>query len=193
MSDRCRNCGLEAGANISVAIEESLWKVNIFVCKKCFINGRDEEYSMMTMSSAMEEYGLSAQDLTGSHFSVIKKPTSYGKNSYMKLYYKFQVEEAAIKKYGTIENAKVESENIKERRMQNRIDKKFGILKRNKKKEDKIRRKKIKIEAENKRRQKKIDNYHKHEYGDPVNINGSNNVFLKKCKECDFELTWEEV
>ncbi|KAK6588285.1 RAD14 [Cryptosporidium xiaoi] len=193
MSDRCRNCSLEVGANLSIAIEESLRKVNIFVCKKCFVNGRDDEYSMMTMSNAMNDYALSSQDLTGSHFSIIKKPTSYGRNSFMKLYYKFQVEEAAIKKYGTIEKAQMESENIKERRVQNQINRKFGISGDSKREEKTNKQKKRKIEIENKKRQEKIASYHKHEYGDPINIDESKNLFQKKCKECGFKLIWEEL
>lgn len=194
MSQSCRNCGCDLGSNLSVAVEETLKSVGIYVCKRCFFQGKDDEYSKMTQTNAMKDYALTVQDLNGEKFAVVKKPTSYGKNSFMKLYYKFQVEEAAIKKYGSIEQALAESSNAEDRRLQKKINKRLGITSEISEKEQKKReQKKIRLENENKKRLLKQESYHEHDFDPPVKINGESWLFKKTCKICGFELTWEEI
>ncbi|KAH8585224.1 RAD14 [Cryptosporidium sp. chipmunk genotype I] len=197
MSQSCRSCRCDLGNNLSIAVEETLKSVGIYVCRKCFIQGKDDEYSKMTQTNAMKDYALSAQDLSGEGFAIVKKPTSYGRNSFMKLYYKFQVEEAAVRKYGSVEQALAESTNAEDRKMQKKINKRLGItneLSENEKK--KIEKKKLRIEkrleSENKKRQLRQESYHEHDFDPPVKISESG-FYKKKCKICGFELTWEEI
>ncbi|OII71695.1 RAD14 DNA excision repair protein [Cryptosporidium ubiquitum] len=194
MSHSCRSCGCELGNNLSVAVEESLKSVGIYVCRRCFFQGKDDEYSKMTQTNAMKHYALTAQDLSGEGFAIVKKPTSYGRNSFMKLYYKFQVEEAAIKKYGSIEQALAESTNTEDRKFQKKINKRLGIASEISEKEQKKReQKKLRLENENKKRLLKQESFHEHDFDSKTKIIGESGFFKKTCKTCGFELTWEEI
>ncbi|TRY52044.1 XPA protein [Cryptosporidium tyzzeri] len=198
MSHSCRSCRCDLGNNLSVAVEETLKSVGIYVCRRCFFQGKDDEYSKMTQTNAMKDYALSAQDLSGEGFVIVKKPTSYGKNRFMKLYYKFQVEEAAIKKYGSVEQALAESTNAEDRKIQKKINKRLGITselseKEQKKMEQKRLRIEKRLEIENKKRMLKQESYHEHDFNPPVKINTESGLYKKECKICGFELTWEEI
>lgn len=198
MSQSCRNCGCDMGSNLSVVAEETLKSVGVYVCRRCFFQGKDDEYSRMTQMTAMKDYALSSQDLSREGFAIVKKQTSYGRNSFMKLYYKFQVEEAAIRKYGSVERAMAESTDAEDRRLQKKINKRLGIAgelseKELRKREEKKMRLEKKLEKENKRKQLKQESIHEHDFDSPVKVSGEGGIFKKGCRVCGFELTWEEI
>lgn len=198
MSQSCRSCGCDLGSNLSVVVEETLKSVGIYVCRRCFFQGKDDEYSRMTQTAAMKDYALSSQDLSGEGFAVLKKQTSYGRNSFMKLYYKFQVEEAAIRKYGSVERALAESTDAEDRKLQKKINKRLGIPgelseKEQKKREEKKMRLERKLDSEKRRKQLIQESIHQHEFGSPIKVSGEGELFKKVCRVCGFELTWEEI
>ncbi|KAJ1607779.1 RAD14/XpA-like DNA excision repair protein [Cryptosporidium canis] len=198
MSQACRSCGCEVGNNLSVAVEETLKGVGIYVCRRCFIQGKDDEYSMMTQTNAIRDYALSSEDLSGDGFAVLRKQASYGRNSFMKLYYKFQVEEAAARKHGSVEQALAESALAEDRRMQKRINKRLGIAgevseKEQRRREEKRARLEKRLETESKRKQLRQESIHTHEFDSPVRVDGGSGLFKKICRVCGFELTWEEI
>ncbi|KAF7456546.1 DNA repair protein RAD14 [Cryptosporidium felis] len=199
MSQICRNCSCEMDSNLSVAPEESLRKVGIFVCRRCYFQGKDDEYSMITLTNALKDYALTSQDLSGDGFAVVKKPTSYGRNSFMKLYYRFQVEEAAIKRHGSVEEAFAESLRAEDRKLQKRINKTFGIspdLNEMEREKREMKRKRLekRLEKESKMRALKEERTHNHEFGDAFKIERSpGNFFKKVCKICDYSMIWEEI
>ena len=187
----CRNCGLMLGLNLSKKPEQTLWEVGIGVCSICLNANRDGDYKKMTMTRAIEDYCLTNTDLSDAKLAVIKKPNPHSKNKFMKLYYKFQVEEIAKIRHGSVNNAFVEASRRRDLRLQSKLDKQYVIPKLKDDSKPKLSKKKKLTTEEVLMKYSIVKEPHIHNFSKPIKL--SQGSMMKKCIDCNFEVKWEEI
>lgn len=143
------------------------------VCKKCRNNNPDK-YSLLTKTECKDDYLLTDPELRDEdEMPHIEKPNPH-KQTYnnMMLYMRYQVEEFALRKWGSLEALDAEYERRVEAKKK-RKDKKFL---------DKLKEMRMKTRAENITRTKEHSQRHQHEWGEPTK--GADNTLNRRCHLC---------
>lgn len=151
------------------------------VCRRC-AKEKPEKYALLTKTECREDYLLTEPELKDINLLPrIEKPNPHG-YSRMQLFLRFQIEEFAIKKWGSLENLDKEWERREEMRLKRKDKKYIEQLK-------KMRRKTRAEEFTRKLRNgESINDKHVHDWQDMGEIENDGMKFNKKrCSECGME------
>ncbi|EGV65739.1 DNA repair protein rad14 [Yamadazyma tenuis] len=155
------------------------------VCRRC-AKEKPEKYSLLTKTECKEDYLLTEPELQDINLLPrIEKPNPHG-YSRMQLFLRLQVEEFAVKKWGSLENLDKEWERREEMRLK-RKDKKY---------KDKLKEMRRKTRAEEYttklRNGKSLNDKHVHDWAQPIPfVKDDMNFVKKRCIDCGIEV--EEV
>lgn len=151
------------------------------VCRRC-AKEKPEKYALLTKTESKEDYLLTEPELQDvALLPRIEKPNPHG-YSRMQLFLRFQVEEFAVKKWGSLEQLDKEWEKREEMRLK-RKDKKYN---------DKLREMRRKTRAEEYTRKlrngKSINDRHIHDWAKPIPfVKDDMNFIKKRCVDCGIE------
>ncbi|KAI4841241.1 DNA repair protein RAD14 [Plasmodium brasilianum] len=165
-----------------------LSSINIYICNEC--KGSDSNFRMISLTKLINKYSLNMYDLTKYEKQLAllttKNPRGYSKQ--MKLYFLFQIKEIAIRKHGSM--AKVKSLyhtkilNIKTSKSNKAIVKKNTVHKLKKPKSI------YSKHMENIEKRKIICDNNQHDFHPPLCTNQDDNVYVKKCKICSYQVEY---
>lgn len=174
---KCYECG-------SLEIDPNLYQNfrNVRVCRRC-AKAKPEKYSLLTKTECKEDYLLTEPELQDLNLLPrIEKPNPHG-FSRMQLFLRFQVEEFATKKWGSLDNLDKEWEKREEMRLK-RKDKKYN---------DKLKQMRKKTRAEEFTRKLRngvsINEKHTHDWSEPTPFMKDDMKFNKRrCVDCGIEI-----
>lgn len=176
----CACCNTEA----SSINEEFQSKFNIHICQNCIQSDKNDNFSMLTKTEAQQTYLLTDEELNqNSELPFIIKPNP--KRSHwakMHLYLRYQVEQFAIKKWGSLEEIS-QQHNVREEQQNQRKRKKFES-------ELKKLRKAI---AKPKGTKSSSFVSHEHEFVEVSAGSDGTKVRVKECKICRQQVEFEEL
>ncbi|CXI77583.1 DNA repair protein RAD14, putative [Plasmodium berghei] len=179
-------------------VNKTLCSIKIYVCYDC--KSTDSNFRMISLTKLINKYSINNNDLIKHEKELAllstKNPRGYSKN--MKLYFLFQIKEIAIRKYGSLQKVKClynsKILNIKNVTTNNNNNKE-NCLKPGKEKKKKILHKYKKAKTiysndyiKNMEKNKMICEDNKHEFDNPICINNDDNIYIKKCIKCQYEL-----
>ncbi|ETB62235.1 hypothetical protein YYC_00848 [Plasmodium yoelii 17X] len=165
-------------------INKTLSSIKIYVCYDC--KSTDSNFRMISLTKLINKYSINNNDLIKHEKKLAllstKNPRGYSKN--MKLYFLFQIKEIAIRKYGSLQKVKclynskiLNIKNVTTNSSSNNNN-------------DKENSKTIYSNdyIKNMEKNKIICQDNKHEFDNPICINTDDNIYIKKCIKCQYEL-----
>ncbi|GME84439.1 unnamed protein product [Ambrosiozyma monospora] len=177
---RCQECD-------SIELDQQYLQIfNCKVCKSC-IEQKPDRYSLLTKTECKQDYFLTESELedTTLFHRIIKENPHSGTFSKMQLFLRFQIEEFAVKKWGSIEKLDEEwlrREKMRVKRRDDRFNKKLAEM-----------RKKLRAEELTRKLRGDRDKKHVHDWNEPVACGGDEQPGLvkRRCKDCGVEM--EEI
>ncbi|VTZ69688.1 DNA repair protein RAD14, putative [Plasmodium chabaudi chabaudi] len=178
-------------------VNKTLSSIKIYVCYDC--KSTDSNFRMISLTKLINKYSISTNDLIKHEKELAllstKNPRGYSKN--MKLYFLFQIKEIAIRKYGSLHKVKslynskiLNLKNVNNNNKDNCL--KTGKEKKKKKKNIHKYKKPKTIYSndhiKNMEKNKIICEDNNHEFDNPICINTDDNIYIKKCIKCQYEL-----
>ncbi|VWU52635.1 DNA repair protein RAD14, putative [Hepatocystis sp. ex Piliocolobus tephrosceles] len=178
-------------------LNKILKKININVCYDCKM--LDDNFRMISLSKLLNKYSLNSTDLLKykDNLALLLMKNPHGYTKQMKLYFVFQIKEIAIRKHQSLEHIKTlydmkiynlgtnkSNNTTKSTTVTNTGIKKKKSLHQLKKPKSIYNNEFLKIME----KKKIICDNNEHDFYDPLCIDQQNNMYIKKCKHCEYQI-----